>query len=209
MKICKWRWSTWKMAMGWWGEKMALQKRLEMTWRWYEGNGQSFCRRKMAEEWQKQNSESKIGEEFLNSLEWLLPPHFIELRGQWIRFSLLQQTSTWRLLIDGVLHSGATDHRRTVESEASRSAEKTLHASRDGQLGLPGSSGGVEKVPAASNGVKTCKKKILFRLKHVWDDDEQCFHCSSQSSEVVADFCWSRQLRCRLQTGLKSASGSP
>ena len=86
---------------------------------------------------------------------------------------LVQQTSTWRLLIDGVLHSGATDHRRTVESEASRSAEKTLHASRDGQLELPGSSGGVEKVPAASDGVKTCKRNIPFRRKLIRDDDEQ------------------------------------
>ena len=52
-------------------------------------------------------------------------------------------------------------------------AEKTLQASRDGQLGLPSSSGGVEKVPAASKRVNPVKEKIRFRRKSVRDDDEQ------------------------------------
>ena len=122
---------------------------------------------------------------------------------------LVQQKSTCRLRIDGVLHSGATTHRRTVESGASRMAEKVLHASRSCQLELLGDSGGVEKVPATSNGVNPVKENILFRLNMFGTTMNSNFtvHRSRLKSlpTSVEVGNWDADFRL----GLKSASDSP
>ena len=129
-----------------------------------------ICGMTMAE---RQNFGSKIREEMdFWMLEWLLPPPFIELRGGGFGSACCNRFHVAAL---DLFCSSFSCNRPPTEAvtEASWMAEKTLQASRDCQLGFPGSSGDVEKVPVASNGVKICKRKILFRRRLVRDDDEQ------------------------------------
>ena len=66
----KMEWSGWKMAMGWWGEKMAAAEGGgdEMVTRWDGGKGQSFCRMTMAE-WPRTELRKKDWRRMIECLE--------------------------------------------------------------------------------------------------------------------------------------------